>query len=162
MHERRRVTQCSPTLLRILGAAHITAAIGLLFVSTFLGCFSLPVIVPALIWLAILGFRLWRPNTRLRTMLRYTHLVLAPLAILLVVYGLFALRAAQRSAEAGGGLLGAVGLIPIVTGLLAGSVSLVSLYVSYSAAFKKPTRAKQSLGGDSGNAADSPTGAPQG
>ena len=162
MQEKRRLTQCSPTLLRILGAAHITAAIGLLFVSTFLGCFSLPVVIPALIWLAILGFRLWRPNTRLRNELRYTHLVLAPLAILLVVYGLFALRAAQRSAEAGGGLLGAVGLIPIAMGLLAGSLSVVSLYISYSTTFKKPTGAKQTLGGDSGKTAEGPTGAPQG
>ena len=130
------MAQCSLTFLRLLGAAHIAVAIALLPLNLFFGLFSLLTIVPGLIWLTILGCRLWRPNARLRIVLRNTHLVLALISILLVVYGLYALHAAQRSAEAGGGLLGAFGLIPIVLGLIAGSLSAVSLCVSYSAILK--------------------------
>ena len=123
----REVIRSSPISLRTLGAAHIAVAIVLLPVGTFLSYFSLPVVIPALVWLVILGFRLRRPNIKLLTVLRYTHLFTAPFAVLLFVYGLFALRAARRSAEAEGGLFGAFGLIPIVMGLLAGILSVVSL-----------------------------------
>ena len=97
----------------ILGVAHIIVAIILLPTVFFLGFFSIPTIVPGLIWLVILGFRLCRSRRAIRTALRLTHSVLAPLAALLVVYGTFCLHAARRSAESGGGLLGAFGLIPI-------------------------------------------------
>ena len=63
----------------------------------------------------------------------------------MAAYGLYALHAAQRSAEAGGGLLGAFGLIPIVLGLIAGSLSMVSLFVSYSSALKNAIGAKQNI-----------------
>jgi hypothetical protein len=132
------VTQNRLTSLRTLGVAHIVIAILLLPTSMFLSFFSVPIVIPALLWLAILGIRLWRPDTKLQTTLRYTHFVLAPFAILLVVFGICALRDAQRSAEAGGGLLGAFGLIPLAMGLCAGVLSLVSLYVAYSTTFEKP------------------------
>ena len=122
----------SPALFRILGGAHVFVAIILLPISTFLGLFAAPLVLAPLIWLAVLGVRLWWPNTRVMTLLRCTHIAAVPLAILLIVGGLFALRAAQRSAEAGGGLLGAFGLIPIVMGLLLGGLSVVSLCVSHS------------------------------
>ncbi len=147
--------------LGLLGVAHVLVAIALLPVATFVGFFSVVVVLPAMIWLAILGFRLWRPTRALRRLLRVTHLLLGPVAVLLVVYGLFCLHAARGSAEGGGGLLGAVGLIPIVMGSLAGILSIVSLCVSFSHAFNETTEAEQSLGGDSGKAADGLTGAPQ-
>jgi len=56
------------------------------------------------------------------------------------------LRAARRSAEAGGGLLGAFGIIPIVMGVLAGSLSVVSLCVAYSNSFVKTTGSDQTPG----------------
>ena len=118
-----RVKQRIHILLRLLGVAHVLVAIVLMPTAMFLGFFTIPIIVPGLIWLAVLGFRLWRPDRTVRKALRFTHAVLGPLAILLVVYGWFCLQASQRSAEAGGGLLGAVGLIPIVMGTLAGSLS---------------------------------------
>ncbi|MGD9373361.1 MAG: hypothetical protein PVF14_18190 [Desulfobacterales bacterium] len=149
-------------LTGLLGVAHVLVAIVLLPVIMFLGFFTIPVIVPGLIWLAVLGFRLWRPDPTVRAALRVTHAVLGPLAILLVVYGWFCLQAAQRSAETGGGLLGAVGLIPIVMGTLAGSLSIVSLFTAQSDAFIHTTGAEQSLGGDSEKVADSFPGAPQG
>ena len=139
------MTQSNLTFFRLLGAAHIAVAIALLPLNLFFGLFSLLIVMPGLIWLVILGFRLWRPNTRLRVVLRNTHLALALISILLVVYGLYALHAAQRSAEAGGGLLGAFGLIPIILGLIAGSLSMVSLFVSYSTTLKKAIGAEQSI-----------------
>ena len=127
-----------PILLRTLGVAHIAVAIILLPTNLFLSFFSIPIVLPAQLWLAFLGIRLWRPDTKLQTMLCYTHFVLAPFAILLVVFGIWALCGAQRSAEAGGGLLGAFGLIPLTEGLCAGVLSLVSFYVVYFTTFEKP------------------------
>ena len=149
-------------LTGLLGVAHVLVAIVLLPTAMFLGFFTIPVIVPGLIWLAVLGFRLWRPDRTIRTALQVTHAVVGPLAILLMVYGWFCLQAAQRSAEAGGGLLGAVGLIPIIMGTLAGSLSVVSLITAQSDAFIHITRAQQSLGDDSEKAADGLPRAPQG
>jgi hypothetical protein len=99
----------------------------------FLGFTSALIVIPGLIWIIALGLRLWRPSPDLRKSLRNTHLVLAPFAILLAVYGFYALRRAEESAEGGGGLLGAFGMIPIVMGLLAGILSIISLWVAYSA-----------------------------
>jgi hypothetical protein len=73
------------TMLVILGVAHIIVAIILLPTVFFLGFFSIPTIVPGLIWLVFLGFRLCRGRRAGRTALRLTHSVLAPLAALLVV-----------------------------------------------------------------------------
>jgi hypothetical protein len=123
--------------LRKLGVAHIVVAVILLPATAFLGFTSALIVIPGLIWLIVLGLRLWRPYAELRTALRNTHFVLAPFAILLTVYGLYALRKAEESAEGGGGLLGAFGLIPIVMGLLAGSLSIASLYVCRSTVFAR-------------------------
>lgn len=123
-------------------------AIILLPTALFLGFFTIPVVVPGLIWLVVLGFRLWRPDPKVRTALRVTHTVLGPLAVLLVVYGWFCLHAARRSAEAGGGLLGGFGLIPIVMGVLAGALSIVSLYTVYSNALTMETGAEPTNAGD--------------
>jgi hypothetical protein len=47
---------------------------------------------------------------------RITHLISLFVGALLIVMGVFALSAAQRSAEQGGGLLGAWGFIPMICG----------------------------------------------
>jgi hypothetical protein len=132
---------------RLLGISHILVAIVLLPTITFLGYFSILIVIPGLIWLIVLGIWLWRPGCSVRKALRVTHFVLAPLAVLLVAYGLYCLRAAQRSAEGGGGLLGAVGLMPIVMGVLAWSLSIVSLFVLNSNAFRNKAGAEQGLEG---------------
>jgi len=124
------MTEPHRTQLRLLAAGQIAMAVMLVPFAMFFSVLSAPIMIPALIWLAYLGVRLWRPNQRLRTLFRRTHLVFFPLSILLVSYGLFALHAAHRSAESGGGLLGAVGLLPITLGCLAGGLSGVSLYFS--------------------------------
>jgi hypothetical protein len=130
------MTQHNTAVFRILGTAHVATAIVLLPTTLFLGYLTVLVVTPALVWLAILGIRLWNPKTGLRMVLCRTHLVLGPIAIFLVMFGIYALRAAQRSAEAGGGLLGAFGLIPIVMGLLAGCLAIGSLLISYFTAFE--------------------------
>jgi hypothetical protein len=125
--------------MRLLGAAHILVTFALIPLTTFFGLFSMLIIIPGLVWLMVLGFRLWRQDGSLRARLRVTHSVLAPFSILLVVYGLYCLRMARRSAEAGGGLLGAVGLAPIIMGALAGILALVSLHALQSGLFDSET-----------------------
>lgn len=125
------------TIPIILGVAHILVAIILLPTVFFLGIFGIPTIFPGLIWLVILGIRLCSGHKTLRIALRRTHLVLAPLAVLFVIFGVFCLQAAQRSAEAGGGLLGPFGLIPIAWGIVAGGLSIVSLCVAQSNILKE-------------------------
>jgi hypothetical protein len=124
-------------MLTALGMAHLIVAIALLPLATFFGFFGILVVVPGLIWLTVLGVRLLRSNVTVRTAMRVTHLVLAPVAALLVVYGVYCLRAAERSAADGGGLLGTFGLVPIVMGALAGSLSMVSLCVAFSSVLPK-------------------------
>lgn len=148
---------CRSALPRLLGAAHIAVAIILLPASTFFGYISIIAMVPALVWLIILGLRLWRTSTGAARVLRVTHLVLAPLAVLLVLYGLYALHAARQSAVNGGGLLGAFGLIPIVMGLLAGGLSLVSLCVSASSIFQDAAASEAGSGSGTGKPADART-----
>jgi uncharacterized protein YbaA (DUF1428 family) len=119
------------TLLRTLGVAHVLVAIILLPANLFLGFLTIPIVLPAQIWLFFLGLRLWRPDARIKAALRVTHLLLAPFAVLLVIYGVYAVRAATHSAKAGGGLLGSFGLIPITLGVCSGLLALWSLYVAY-------------------------------
>jgi len=97
----------------------------------FFSVLSVPVL-PGLIWLGILGFRLWNPNIKILRALRITHFVLLPFAVLLITFGLSALRAAERRAATGGGLMGGFGYIPIIMELFAGALSVVSLWISYS------------------------------
>jgi hypothetical protein len=101
--------------------------LALLPMSTFLGVGTAPVLLVVPLWFAVLGVWLWRPSETLRRALRSTHIVAAPFAVWIVAYGVFALVAAESSAEGRGGLLGAFGLIPIVVGLLAGVLSVWSL-----------------------------------
>ena len=134
-------------LLGLLGAAHVLVAVALLPAAAFFGIFSWVAIVPGLLWLAVLGFRLLRPDPALGKTLRATHMVVAPLAALLIAYGLFSLHAAQQSAEGGGGLLGPFGLVPIVMGVLAGCLSLVSLVACRSSTLRVAAETDRSRGG---------------
>jgi hypothetical protein len=52
------------------------------------------------------------------------------LAAVLCVHGVVALRAAERSAAAGGGLLGAYGLIPLGLGTVLGVTAATSLWLA--------------------------------
>jgi hypothetical protein len=113
--------------LRILGVGHLVVAVALLPISLFLGLGLTPFLLVVPLWFIVLGVWLWRPSETLRGALKATHVVAAPFAVWICAYGIFALRAAEESAEGGGGLLGAFGLIPIVAGILSGVLSVVSL-----------------------------------
>ena len=113
--------------LRILGVGHIVVAVALLPISMFLGIGTAPVLLAVPLWFVTLGIWLFRPSLLLRSVLRSTHIVAAPFAVWFCAYGVFALRAAVKSAEGGGGLLGGFGFIPIIVGLLSGLLSVFSL-----------------------------------
>ena len=120
----------NPTPFRILGVVHVIVGILLLPLTLFFGLLLAPVLLPGPVWIVMLGIRLWRPTRRVGIWLRRTHLVGVAVAALLCGYGAFALQAAQRSAAAGGGLLGAFGLIPLGLGALLGVTAVPSLWLA--------------------------------
>jgi len=122
-------------MLGLLGAAQIVVGVALLPVALFFGFASMIIVPLLLIWMVVLAVRLQRPTPRLRVHLRRTHMAVLPIAALFILYGSYALTMAQRSAETGGGLMGAFGLIPIVSGLVAGCLSGISLWICGSAGF---------------------------
>jgi hypothetical protein len=127
-------------MLGSLGVAHVVVAIALLptvMFSLSYGFFLILVILPGLTWLGILGWRLLYQNEPLRTELRITHLVLAPLAALLISRGFLFLNSAEHSAQVGGSYTAIFGVISLVMGLLAGGLSVVSLCISFSSILKE-------------------------
>ena len=81
------------------------------------------------VWMMILGRRTWRGHQGLRRALMLTHGILLLPGLLTSAIGLYALRAAARSAASGGGLLGPIGIFPLTIGvgvaiLAAGSIVL--------------------------------------
>ena len=115
---------------RVLGVAHVVVGILLLPASMVFGLPLAPLLALGPLWVAILGIRLWRPAARVKVLLWRTHVVTAMLAVLLCAYGIFALRAAERSAAKGGGLLGAVGLLPLGLGMVLGVTAAASLWLA--------------------------------
>jgi hypothetical protein len=117
---------------RVLGAAHVIVGLLLLPVSMAFGLLLTPILALGPLWIVVLGVLLWRSSARVFTLARRTHIVGTAIAVLLLLHGILALRAAARSAAEGGGLLGAYGLIPIGYGLLLGLLSTVSLILTRS------------------------------
>lgn len=126
------MNRCTRGVHVFLGVAHLLISIILLPVAFVFSFFSIPFILPGLIWIAILGIRLIRGYRPIRGALLLTHSLLSVVSIELVVYGFYCLDAGRRSAEMGGGILGSVGLIPIAMGSFFGIVSVVSLLVARS------------------------------
>ena len=118
------------TPFRILGVVHVIVGLLLLPLTLFFGLLLAPVLLPGPVWIVMLGFRLWRPSARVGVLLRRTHCVGITIAALLCVYGVFALQAAERSAAAGGGLMGGFGLIPLGLGALLGVTAVPSLWLA--------------------------------
>ena len=116
---------------RLLGWAHILIAILILPTASFFGLWFAPVLIAGPVWLAGLGVRLMRRGPEAWTMARRTHLVAGPVAILLGVYGLFAISEAALSASEGGGLLGALGYYPLTVAFGLAAVSAVTLVLSW-------------------------------
>ena len=80
-----------------------------------------------LLALAVFSFRGLTPWAA--AALRWTNIAALVGAVLLGLGGLLALQAAARSAERGGGLLGAFGLIPITLGVALGGLAVASLWL---------------------------------
>jgi hypothetical protein len=75
------------------------------------------------LWMLALGRAIRRGDPRLRRRLLRAHGLLLVVALAAMLVGVSALQAAERSAQRGGGLLGGLGLIPLVLG---GFVELLS------------------------------------
>jgi hypothetical protein len=89
---------------------------------------SLPAVLGA--WLAILGRWAWRGHPHLRAMLLVTHGFLLIPGIGAVAVGLIALRAAERSAARGGGLMGPLAAVPLAAGACVSGLAAVSIAVA--------------------------------
>lgn len=120
----------SITGARVLAVVHVVVGLWLMPLTLVFGAPPAPLLASGSIWLMILGYRLWRQHDRVRDVLWRTHVVTLVVATLLCTYGLLALRAAERSAAAGGGLLGAFGLFPLALGVALGGTSVISLWLA--------------------------------
>ena len=68
------------------------------------------------LWMIVLGRWAWTLRPGLRRALLVTHGVLLPPGALAVAAGLYAVRAAERSAARGGGLLSPLAAVPLAFG----------------------------------------------
>ena len=78
-------------------------------------------------WFVVLGKWSWIRRPGVRASLLKTHYSLLLLGSVAGAYGIFALSAAQSSAAHGGGLLGGIGLFPLIFGVCVAGVSLLSI-----------------------------------
>jgi hypothetical protein len=117
-------------IFRVLAIGHIAIGVLLLPVALLFGGIIAPILMVGPIWGIILGVRLWRSPFEGRAALRRTHWTFLLIDGLLVAYGIFALRAAARSAAHGGGLLGGIGLVPLALGITMACFSAVTLVVT--------------------------------
>ena len=117
-------------IFRVLAIGHIAIGVLLLPVALLFGGIIAPILMVGPIWGIILGVRLWRSPFEGRAALRRTHWTFLLIDGLLVAYGIFALRAAERSAAHGGGLLGGIGLVPLGLGMMMACFSGVTIVVT--------------------------------
>lgn len=116
---------------RILGWTHILMAVLLVPTAAFFGLWLALALIAGPVWLAGLGVRFLRARPEAWPLARRTHLFAGPIAIGLGVYGLFAMRAAARSAAGGGGLLGSYGVYPLSMAFALAALSAVTLVLSW-------------------------------
>ena len=114
-------------MLRALAVGHIVIGLLLLPVALVSGGVLAPLLMVGPFWGIVLGVRLWRSGVEVFTALRRTHWAFLVIDGLLAAYGIFALRAAERSAAQGGGLLGGFGLLPLGLGIVMACFSGVTL-----------------------------------
>jgi hypothetical protein len=82
------------------------------------------------IWMAVVGRWIWLAEASSNKAVLTTHKIILAAGILAIAYGAFALAAASKSAAEGGGLMGAIGLFPLVIGGCLSALALSSiLYV---------------------------------
>jgi hypothetical protein len=117
-------------MLRALAVGHIAIGLLLLPVALVSAGILAPILLVGPIWGIVLGVRLWRSGAEVFAALRRTHWTFLLIDGLLVAYGIFALRAAERSAAQGGGLLGGFGLLPLGLGIVMACFSGVTLVMA--------------------------------
>jgi len=117
-------------MLRALAVGHIAIGLLLLPVALVSAGILAPILLVGPIWGIVLGVRLWRSGSDVFAALRRTHWTFLVIDGLLVAYGIFALRAAERSAAQGGGLLGGFGLLPLGLGIVMACFSGVTLVMA--------------------------------
>ena len=112
---------------RFLGVAYLVAALVSLTMTLIFGFLVAPVLLVGVAWLAAVGGRLLVGSPSAGLQARGTVIIAAPVSVAMCVYGLYALRAAARSADEGGGLLGSFGVIPLILGITLAAVSVLTL-----------------------------------
>ena len=118
------------TRLRIAGVAQVLLGVLLLPFALFLGITPAPVLAVGPLWIIVLGVRLWWPSARVVAHARRSAWIGLVVGAGEMAYGIFALRAAERSAAHGGGLLGTIGLMPLGFGLAIACVAGGSLVLT--------------------------------
>jgi hypothetical protein len=113
--------------VRFLAVLHIVVGIVLLPLSSFFGFVLIPIMAIVPVWLIVLGVKLWRPSDITHLLLKRTSIVCMFIGVIMAAYGIYCLEMARRSAEGGGGLMGAFGAVPILYGVLLGIASALSL-----------------------------------
>ena len=116
-------------MLRGLAVAHIAIAILLMPLMLFPLTLA-PILLIGPVWTILLSRRLWRRDRTAIRSLRRTHFVFLGIDALLVWYGIWMLEAAAASAARGGGLLGGLGVIPIVLGAVLAVFSVLTLLLT--------------------------------
>jgi len=114
----------------MLGVAHILVGLPSLVPAVFAGVWAAPVVLGP-VWYCALGLWLWRPGPGLRPALLVTHSIVAVFAVLNIGFGVAALKAAERSAAKGGGLMGGIGLLPIAYGAALLLLAAVSFWTAF-------------------------------
>ena len=75
-----------------------------------------------------IAYQLWKgPTDRTAALIRAISLIGALAGAMFVVYGVFAIQAAERSAAHGGGLLGGFGYFVLAGGVVIGFFSAITL-----------------------------------
>ena len=81
-------------------------------------------------WIVALGARvLARPTPGVLRALRWTDAAALVLGLLLAAFGAWMLEMASRSSERGGGLLGALGFVPLIFGGVVAGLATLSLWL---------------------------------
>ena len=116
---------------RLLGWVHVAVAILLLPLTALFGLWLAPVLAAGPFWLAGAGVRLLRGTDAAWTFARRTHLFVGPVLFALFAYGVYTQNAATGGTVRGRGLLSPVGYYPLVAVLALGSLSAVTLVLSW-------------------------------
>src|SRR5262249_57379655 len=107
--------------------ARVLLGLLLLPLTLMFGLTPAPVLALGPLWIVALGGGMWRHGADLGAAAGRTAGVALAVGLVSIAYGVVALRAAARSAAAGGGLLGGFGLLPLALGLAIASTAGMSL-----------------------------------